>query len=80
MIPATAIDLNKMCRASWNIGGMCLRISPGTSSGPAALWLGERRKAFCMMTGVMQPEIIGIEDAGVGRTCPSHGKGPPGEV
>ena len=49
---------------------------PGTPSGPAALWLGVWRKASCMMVGVMQPEII--EDAGVGWTCLSHGKGVPG--
>jgi hypothetical protein len=31
-----------------------------------------------MMTGVMHPEIIGIEEEGVGRTWPSHGKGASG--
>ena len=57
---------------------MCSRVRPGTPSGLAALWLRVRRKASRMMVGVMQPEIIGIEDACVGRTCPSHGKGGPG--
>ncbi len=57
---------------------MFLRIRPGTPSGPAALWLGVRRKASYMMVGVMQPEIIGIDDTSVGRTCPIHGKGTPG--
>jgi hypothetical protein len=28
-----------------------------------------------MMIGVMHPEIIGIEEEGVGRACPSQGKG-----
>ncbi len=57
---------------------MRLKIRPGTPSGPAAFWLGVRRKVSCMMIGVIHPEIIGIEDAGVGRTCPSHGNGAPG--
>ena len=57
---------------------MCLRIRPGTLSGPAALWLGVRRNGSCMMVGVMQPEIIGIEDAGVGWMCHNHGTGAPG--
>ena len=56
---------------------MCLKTRPGTSSSPTALWLGVRRKASCMMARVIQPEIIGIEDVCVGRTCPSRGKGVP---
>jgi len=51
----------------------------GTLSGPAALWLGVRRKASCMMAGVIHPEIIGVEADGVGWVCPSQGKGAPGE-
>ena len=31
-----------------------------------------------MMAGVMHSEIIGVNDAGVGWTCPSQGKGAPG--
>jgi hypothetical protein len=54
---------------------MCLRMRPVTPSCPAALWLGVRRKIYCMMAKVIQPEIIGIEDYGVGRTSPSHGNG-----
>jgi hypothetical protein len=56
---------------------MCLRTRPGTPSGPAALWLGVQRKVSCMMAGVIQPEIVGIEDVGVGRAYVSHGKGAP---
>jgi hypothetical protein len=51
---------------------------PGTLSGPAALWLGVRRKASCMMAGVIHPEIIGVEADGVGWMYPSQGKGAPG--
>ena len=52
-------------------------MKPGTPFGPVALWLGVRRKAFCMMNRVIQPEIIGVEDDDVGWTCPSEGKGAP---
>ncbi len=51
---------------------------PGTPSAPDALWLGVRRIASCEMARVIQLEIIGIEDAGVRRTCPNHGKRAPG--
>ena len=37
VMPTMTIDWNKMCIVSWNEGGMCLRTSPETPSGPAAL-------------------------------------------
>jgi hypothetical protein len=57
---------------------MCLSIRSGTPFSPAALWLGVRRSASCMMAIVIHSEIIGVEDAGVGWMCPSQGKGAPG--
>jgi hypothetical protein len=57
---------------------MCFRTSPGTPSGPAALWLGVRLSASCMMAGVIWPAIIGIDEVGVARTYPRQGNGAPG--
>ena len=54
---------------------MCLSTIPGTLSGPAALWVGVRRRASWKMTGVIWPINIGTEEVGVGRTWPSHGNG-----
>ena len=51
---------------------------PCTLSGPTALCLGVRRKASYIIVGVIHPEIIGVDDVGVERTCPSHRKGAPG--
>jgi hypothetical protein len=55
--------------------GMCLSISPGTQSGPAALWFGVRRRASCSIDGVMHPEIIGIVYCRLGVMWESHGNG-----
>jgi hypothetical protein len=52
--------------------GHVFKMRPKTTSDPAALWLEVRRKASCMMTGVIQLYIIGIEPDGVGG--PSQGK------
>jgi hypothetical protein len=55
-------------------------MKPGTPSGPAALWLGVRRKASCMMIGVVHPKIIGVDVANVGWMCPNQERGARGSV
>ncbi len=65
-------------RVSWNACGMCFSITPGTPSGPAALWFGVRRRASWKMAGVICPISIGTEGVGVGWTWPSQGNGAPG--
>ncbi len=47
-------------------------------SGPAALLHGVRRKASCMIAGVIHPAIIGAEVVGDGQMCLIQGKGAPG--
>ncbi len=37
-----------------------------------------RRRDSCIMAGVIQSEIMRIEDDGVGHTWPSQGNGAPG--
>ena len=56
-----------------------MRISPGTPSGPAALWFGVRRRASCSIAGVMHPEIIGMVYRWLGVMWESHGNGAPDE-
>jgi len=52
---------------------------PGTPSGPSALWFGVRRKASCMIAGVMQPEIMGSVCLRMRGTQRCHGNGAPCE-
>ena len=60
---------------------MCFKTRPGTSSGPAALWLKVRRRASCIIAKVICPEIIGTEKTGVDWTRPSQGNiAPEGKV
>ncbi len=76
--PVIAIDWNKRCSVSWNAWDICLSIRPGTPFGPAALWDGVRRKASCMMAGVMHPTIIGAESVGTRWMRLIQVKGAPG--
>ncbi len=70
VILVIAIDWNRRWRASWNAGGICLRIRPGTPSDPAAFWLGVRRRATCMIAWVLHPMIVDTDDDGIGWTSP----------
>jgi hypothetical protein len=70
-----AIAWKTRWRALWNAGGVCFRTTPGTPSGPAALWFGARRRAFWTIAGVIRPINIRTEEVGLGRTWPIQGNG-----
>ena len=63
--------------ASWNAVGICFNTTPGTPSGPAALWFGVRRRASWNIAGVIFPISMGSIEVGLGLTWVSHGKGTP---
>ncbi len=55
VLPLTAINLNSLYTALWNVRGMCLSKTPGIMSGPGILLLSSWWRASWKITGILLP-------------------------
>ena len=59
---------------SRNMLGMCFRMTPGTPSGPGALWLGVRWTADWKIAGVRRLMTAVGEGGGYWEECSARGR------